>query len=706
MSTTPVEGMSPFPGEVVTKALMRFVELPLGAGRAALITLDNGHDHTKPNTLGPASLMKLDRALDSAFAGPDVVAVCVTGKPFVLAAGADLKGVALVTSPDQAVQIGRLGHRVFSRLGSGPVPTFAFVNGLALGGGLELALHCTYRTVHVANPGVAQPETQLGLIPGWGGCWLLPNLVGSDPAVTVIVENALNQNRMLTGPDVLRLGIADAMFGGADFLEESLSWAARVLRGEVTVQRTVERDEPTWAAAIERGRAIADEKVHGAAPAPYRALELIAAARTATRDEGFAAEDEALGDLVMSEEFRASVYAFDLVQRRAKRPVGAPDMQLARPVGMVGIAGAGQMASQLAALVVRRLHVPVMLTDIDQPRVDAGVGYVHSEVRRLRGKGRITDDEANRLTALVTGSTDKAAFAEADLVIEAVFEEMKVKQQVLAEAEAVVSADCVLATNTSALSVTEMASVLAHPQRVVGMHFFNPVAVLPLVEVVRADQTDDATIATAFAVGKELRKSCVLVKDAPAFVVNRILTRFLGEITRAVDEGTPVEVADRATEPLGLPMSPFTLLQLVGPAVALHVAEALQEAFPDRFPVPENLRRLVAAGKPGLWSWGMDGPFVPDDVKALLERGDRPRTSAQVRDAVLAALAEEIRLMLLEGVVAEPQDVDLCMLLGAGWPFHLGGIIPYLDRTGMSEHVTGRRFLPPGVASVAHAERR
>jgi 3-hydroxyacyl-CoA dehydrogenase/enoyl-CoA hydratase/carnithine racemase len=693
-----------FPDEVVTRSLVRPVDLPLGAGKAVLITLDNGHDHTKPNTLGPASLRELDRAIDAAYAEPGVVAVCITGKPFVLAAGADLNGVALVTEREQAVAAAQLGHRVFGRLADGPVPTFAFINGLALGGGLELALHCTYRTVHSAVPGVACPETFLGLVPGWGGCWLLPNLIGADKAVTVIIENALNQNRMLTGPQAIEFGIADAMFDGADFLEQSLRWAAQVVRGAVGVERSVDRDGSAWDAAVARGRAFADAKVHGAAPAPYRALDLIASARTASRMEGFAAEDEVLGELIMSEEFRASVYAFDLVQRRAKRPVGAPDRELARPVTKVGIVGAGLMASQLGLLFVRRLEVPVVLTDLDQQRVDKGVGFVHTEIEKLRAKGRLSPEQATRLTALVTGSTDLSAFADADFVLEAVYEEMKIKQQVFAEVESVVGPECVLATNTSALSVTEMAAELDHPERVVGMHFFNPVAVLPLVEVVRADKTDDAALASAFAVGKSLKKSCVLIRDAPAFVVNRLLTRFIGEVTRAVDLGTPVDVADRATQSLGLPMSPFVLLQLVGPAVALHVAETLHEAFPDRFTVSENLRRLVAAGKPGIWSWDDQGrPYLAEETVALFDQGDLARSEQEVREAALSALAQEIRLMLDDGVVAEPQDVDLCLLLGAGWPFHLGGITPYLDRSGISERVTGRRFLPPGVASVSRA---
>jgi 3-hydroxyacyl-CoA dehydrogenase len=260
----------------------------------------------------------------------------------------------------------------------------------------------------------------------------------------------------------------------------------------------------------------------------------------------------------------------------------------------------------------------------------------------------------------------------------------------------VVSPECVLATNTSALSVTEMAAKLQHPERVVGLHFFNPVAVLPLLEVVRAEQTDDAALATAFAVGKQLKKSCVLVADAPAFVVNRLLTRFLGEITAAVERGTPVAVADRALDPLGLPMTPFELLTLVGPPVALHVAERMHEAFPDRFAVGEGLRKMVELGKSSVYS----EPGVVDPDLAGIDAGDAPLGEAEVRDGALRALAEEIGLMLDEGVVQAVQDVDLCMLLGAGWPFWLGGISPYLDRTGVSEAVRGSRFLPPGVASL------
>jgi len=359
------------------------------------------------------------------------------------------------------------------------------------------------------------------------------------------------------------------------------------------------------------------------------------------------------------------------------------------------------MASQLAMLFARRLEVPVVMTDLDQERVDKGVAYVHKEIATLVEKGRLSSDKANRLTALVSGVTDKSAFADADFVIEAVFEDLSVKKAVFAELEAMVSDTCILATNTSSLSVTAMAEGLKHPERVVGFHFFNPVAVMPLLEIARAKQSDDATVATAFAVGKSLKKSCVLVQDAPAFVVNRLLTRFLGEITRAVDEGTDFTVADTAMQPLAFPMSPFNLLALVGPAVAFHVSETMNAAFPDRFYVSDNMRRLVEAGKPGIWKkTGTGGQVIDPEVEALFVRGDNPLTAEQVRERALDALADEAQRMLDEGVVVAAEDIDLCMILGAGWPFANGGITPYLDRTGASERVNGKRFLAPGIASL------
>ncbi|MFJ8911910.1 3-hydroxyacyl-CoA dehydrogenase NAD-binding domain-containing protein [Amycolatopsis sp. NPDC102389] len=700
MTFTAEQAKAAFPDEVVTNAVTRLVKVP-GLGKpVALITLDNGHDHTRPNTFGPQGLVSLNAAIDAAFAA-EPAAIAVTGKPFIFAVGADLSGVEAVADPALAREIAQTGHDVFRRLTESEIPTFGFINGAVMGGGLELALSCHYRTLSENTAAIAFPEVFLGLFPGWGGTQLLPNLIGPDAAVTVIIENALAQNKMLKVAQAAELGIVDEVFGSADYLEQSLLWLAKVVNGEITpARREIDRGAG-WDAAIARAKAIVDGRTKGASPGATKAVELLELARENDLDRGYAAETDGLAELLMDDTLRAGLYSFNLVNKRAKRPAGAPDKSLARKVNKVGIVGAGLMASQMALLFVRRLKVPVVLTDVDQERVDKGVSYVHGEIDKLLAKKRVSPDGANRLKALVTGSLDKAAFADADFVIEAVFEELGVKQKVFADLEQYVSPEAILATNTSSLSITAMASQLKHPERVVGFHFFNPVAVMPLLEIVRAEKTDDAALATAFALGKQLKKSSVLVKDASAFVVNRLLLRFLGEVLVTVDEGTPFEVADKALEPLGLPMTPLTLMQLVGPAIALHVGETLHGAFPDRFTVSENLDRFVKAGKKGVWQWDDKGNATVDpQVAELWQQGDAPSTSEQVRDRALAAIAEEIRIMLDEGVVAEAQDIDLCLILGAGWPFWLGGITPYLDRAGVSEKVNGKPFLAPGVASV------
>ncbi|OXM56027.1 3-hydroxyacyl-CoA dehydrogenase [Amycolatopsis thailandensis] len=700
MTFTAEQAKAAFPDEVVTNAVTRLVKVPGLDKPVALITLDNGHDHTRPNTFGPQGLVSLNAAIDTAFAA-EPAAIAVTGKPFIFAVGADLSGVEAVADPALAREIAQTGHDVFRRLTETEIPTFGFINGAVMGGGLELALSCHYRTLSENTAAIAFPEVFLGLFPGWGGTQLLPNLIGPDAAVTVIIENALAQNKMLKVAQAAELGIVDEVFGSADYLEQSLLWLAKVVNGEITpARREIDRGAG-WDAAIGRAKAIVDGRTKGASPGATKAVELLELARDNDLDRGYAAETDGLAELLMDDTLRAGLYSFNLVNKRAKRPAGAPDKSLARKVNKVGIVGAGLMASQMALLFVRRLKVPVVLTDVDQERVDKGVSYVHGEIDKLLAKKRVSPDGANRLKALVTGSLDKAAFADADFVIEAVFEELGVKQKVFADLEQYVSPEAILATNTSSLSITAMASELKHPERVVGFHFFNPVAVMPLLEIVRAEKTDDAALATAFALGKQLKKSSVLVKDASAFVVNRLLLRFLGEVLVTVDEGTPFEVADKALEPLGLPMTPLTLMQLVGPAIALHVGETLHGTFPDRFTVSENLDRFVKAGKKGVWQWDAQGNATVDpEVDELWQRGDSPSTSELVRDRALAAIAEEIRIMLDEGVVAEAQDIDLCLILGAGWPFWLGGITPYLDRAGVSEKVNGKPFLAPGVASV------
>ncbi|NDC13316.1 MAG: 3-hydroxyacyl-CoA dehydrogenase, partial [Actinobacteria bacterium] len=580
--------------------------------------------------------------------------------------------------------------------------TFAFINGLALGGGLEIGLHCNYRTL-ASTAFTALPECFLGIVPGWGGATLLPKLIGPERAVQVIIGNALNNNTMMKAKEALELGVVDAVFEPADFLERSCALAAGILSGSKKIERIdYTKDEASWEKAQSMGRAIVAKKYGGAdIEPPRRALELIAAARTNTADLGFDAEDEVLANLVMGNPLRASLYAFNLIQKKRKKVEGAPKPAQARKVSKVGVVGAGLMASQLALLIVRNLKVPVVMTDLDQGRVDKGVAWVHGEIAKLVEKKRLNPESAQRLNGLVSGSVDQKVFASCDFIIEAVFEELSIKQKLFKDLEGIITPECVLATNTSSLSVEKMGEGLSHPERVVGFHFFNPVAVMPLLEIARTSKTDDATTATAVNVGKELKKTMIICKDAPGFVVNRLLTRFMGEVTDAIDEGTPIEVADNALRPLGFPMSPLELFGLVGPGVALHVSKTLNANLGPRYRVSPTVERLVAKNVKTFYNKDESGKLVANpEALALVEKGSSPSTAEEVRLRALKALAEEAKMMLDEGVVATPSEIDLCMLMGAGWPMHLGGILPYLDREGISDSVCGERFHSHGVASL------
>jgi 3-hydroxyacyl-CoA dehydrogenase/enoyl-CoA hydratase/carnithine racemase len=690
------------PDEVVTHALVRTVDLAAfgGKGTMALITLDNGQDHNRPNTFGPASLQSLDAAITAAIAGKPT-AIGVTGKPFIFAAGVDLSGISFISKREESLAIGKLGHDVFRRLDECGIPTFAFINGLALGGGLEVGLHCKYRTL-ASTALTGLPEVFLGLVPGWGGATILPKLIGPERAVQVIMLNALNNNTMMKAKDALKLGVVDAVFEPADFIERSIAFATSILSGATAIERKDYSNDPGWESALATGRAAALKKYGGAQIAsPMAALKLIAEAKSNTRSAGFDAEDQVLADLTMNDGLRASLYAFNLIQKKRKKVEGAPKPALARKVTKVGVVGAGLMASQLALLLLRNLKCPVVMSDIDQERADKGVAWVKGELVKAVEKKRMSPEAAQRLSLLITGSADQSVFAGCDFIIEAIFEELSLKQELFKKLESIISPECVLATNTSSLSVEKMSQGLKNPERVVGFHFFNPVAVMPLLEVARTSATDDATTATAIAVGKELKKVMIICKDAPGFVVNRLLTRFMGEITDAVDEGTPPAVADSAMSSIGFPMSPFQLLDLVGPGVGLHVSKTLHNNLGPRYRISPTMQAMVDQGVRNFYIKNEDGTVAANPAAlALISKGDSPSTPEQVRTRALTALAIEAKMMLDEGVVATAAEIDLCMLMGAGWPMHLGGILPYLDRSGISDSVCGSRFHPVGVASL------
>jgi len=641
----------------------------------ALVTIDNGDDYRRPTTLGRPALESLGRTLDE-LERQEWRALVLTGKPFVFCAGADVKEFPLATTREIAIEGSRLGHELFGRLRGLPFPTVAAINGVCVGGAVEIALHCSARTISTAVRHFASPEVLLGIIPAWGGTQLVPRLVGPETAVRLFVENPLRQNRMLDGRTALELGFADRIFEPVEFLDDSIAFALESSRGGPLERRAA--DLSSMGDVIRKARSQLDDSIHGAAPAPYVALDLIEGAATWSLEDGYRREEEASGELLPGRHAQASVYAFDLVEFRSKRGVGLPDAE-PRPVRKVGIVGAGLMATQLATLFVRRLQVPVVMRDVELEIVERARGAIAKELEGDVRKERLSEGKARFLASLVTGTTGWDEFADCDLVLEAVFEELSVKKEVFAALEDVVGSECVLATNTSSLSVAELASDLRHPERVVGIHFFNPVAVLPLVELVRMPETDDATLATAAQIVKTLRKRGVLVKDAPAFVVNRVLTRMTTVLMDALEHGNTVEETDEAALRLGLPMAPSVLLQMVGPRVANHVLETLHEAFPDRFPLSPTLRTFA------------------DGREEIAVTEHAPRDVDEITTAILEAIADEVGLLLEEGVVAEAADVDTCLLLGAGWPFWLGGITKFLDQTGVSERVVGRPLADLGV---------
>jgi len=637
-------------------------------GPFALVTMDNGEDWQKPNVFGRAAIESL-HALAPRLRDGNWKGLVLTGKPFVFAVGADLTEFHLATTPELARAGGKGGHDAFAAIRDLPFPTLAAINGAALGGGLEIALHCDFRTLARSVRHIGFPEVFLGIVPAWGGTQLLPRVVGAKAAVELIVANPLKQNRMLRADQAAELGLADALLDDVEFLDDSIEWLVRAIEeGRAPREDADLSDAPEVCA---KAKYAVDDAVHGVALAPYRALDLIAATATATVEEGYVLEEDALADLLPGPQAQAGVYAFDLIERRIKKGVGIPDAK-PRRIQKVGVVGAGLMATQLATLFLRRLEVPLVITDVDAARVEEGVAAIRADLEKQASRGRLAESKARFLGSIVSGVADTSGFAGCDLVIEAVFEEIAVKQEVFGALEQVVSEECLLVTNTSSLSVTQMAANLEHPERVVGMHFFNPVAVLPLVELVRAEATDDATLATAWDVTKKLGKRGILVRDAPAFVVNRLLTRQSSVLMQALENGNTLDETDEAALMLGVPMPPSALLAMVGPRVANHVLHTLHDAFPDRFPLSPTLEN-----------------FAKGEMETVLT-GEARKSEAELFEAIVEALADEARHLLDDGVVASAGEIDACLILGAGFPFFHGGLTKYLDQTGVSLRISGR----------------
>ena len=676
--------------DVFTRFQLTYADRPVG--RLALLTMDNGEDHTKPNTFGEAALGSLAEALDELEAATDVKGLMLTGKPFIFAVGADLNEFTGMDAA-RAREGGERGHEMFARLQALPFPTLAAINGACMGGGLEIALHCDARTLSTGAQALAFPEVFLSILPAWGGTQLATRIVGAKDAVETIVVNALNNNQVMSPKEAFERGFADRFYDSASFLDDSLAFLERWIAGDEQVDRDVDPTEGLDE-ALANARAMADGKTSGATRAPYVALDLLEfAARGGDLEEGRRREQDALAELLPARQAQASVYAFNLTQQRVKKQPWRPDAQ-PRRIRKAAVVGAGLMGAQLGALHLQRLEVPLVMKDIDEGVLGTAREHIEGELDKRVAKGRLHEGKARFLKGLVTYTTSYEDVRGADWVIEAVLERMDLKQAIFADLEEVLDEGAILATNTSSLPIAEMGAKLEHPERVLGFHFFNPVAVLPLVEVIKPEGVADEPMATAYEVAKKLRKSAVQCADAPAFIVNRLLIRFNMAATTALRAGNGFQDIDEAIRKLGLPMGPFVLFGLVGIKVAYHSAETLADAFPDRYEIDENFQAIADSDLPGVYDWSAGGEVYPQIQEAVVvDEGASPLTHEEIQRRALEAVADEARRMLDDGVVADARDIDTAMLLGAGWPFFNGGICKYLDQTGLSDELFGRPFL-------------
>jgi 3-hydroxyacyl-CoA dehydrogenase/enoyl-CoA hydratase/3-hydroxybutyryl-CoA epimerase len=615
--------------------------------------------------------------------------ILASAKPKIFIAGADLNAFAKDATERALHDMVDHGHRIFTRLSRLKIPSVAAIHGVCLGGGLEVALACDWRvaTVDKATK-LGLPETQLGILPAWGGSTRLPRSIGLPAALGMILTG-----RQLAGAQALKLGVVDDVTH-AEFLLE----AARKLVGRGKRPAPATRWSNvfpfTWIIAAKAKRQVR-AKTRGHYPAPIKAIEVCAKAASRTLEEGLALEKEGFLELVRTPECRNLLGVFFL-QERAKKltlPGGASTSE-ARKIRRVAVIGAGTMGAGIAQWISAR-GLPVRLKDVSLEALARGMHAIEKVYTEAVKRRVFTTSEATAGIDRITPLHTNVPLADVDLVIEAALEKLDVKQQVFRELEPLVAREAVLATNTSALSIDAIAGALQRPERLVGLHFFNPVHRMQLVEIVRGPRTSPAALETALQFAKAIGKLPVVVKDSPGFLINRILMPYLVEAVWLFTEGTPVTTIDRLMLEFGMPMGPMRLTDEVGLDVAQHVAKDLERRLRSAVPINDTLEQMIAKGWLGKKSGrgfyvhaGRKDRAVPSTELGFLQ-ATQPRPSDDVtrRDRLVLIMINEAARLLDEGVVASPEDVDFGMIMGTGWAPFRGGPLRYADALGTAEVV-------------------
>lgn len=696
--------------------------LAIEAGIAWLVLDDPAK---KVNTLSSRAMEWLEGLLDEIESARPAGLVVVSGKPDGFVAGADIEELRGAADHDQVLDLLARGHELLERLAALPFPTVAAIHGACLGGGLELALACR-RRVATDHPKtrLGLPEVQLGLIPGLGGTQRLPRMVGVAAALDLILTG-----RPIDARKARRIGLVDAVCHPA-VLRAAAAGLVRSGTGEGgraparplasragdLLARTPLGGKLVW----ERARARVLRETGGHYPAPLVALAVARDGLALPLRRGLDVEAGAFAELVVAEPAKSLISVFfakNVVEARAaKASAGAP------PLGTAAVLGAGFMGAGIAQVLAQN-GVSVILKDRDLDSVARGLRAAGARFSELARRRRMTEPEAKaamaRMHPIASPTASYAGLARADLAIEAVFEDLAVKRQVLQEVEAAASPRLVFASNTSAIPIAAIAEASCRPENVLGMHFFSPVHKMPLLEVIRQPRTSPAALAVAVAAGRRMGKTVIVVNDGAGFFTSRVLSPFLNEAAHLLLEGARIDRVDEAMTRWGWPVGPFALLDEVGLDVARHAAGVLVGALGDRLLPPPVFARLAADGRlgrksgRGFYLYG-EGGKVPDAAVYELLRPVAPAAGSGAPELGDAEIAERCYLQMLnetarcmeEGVIEDPSDVDIGTIFGFGFPPFRGGLLREADRQGLPRLVDrldayaarlGSRFEPAGL---------
>lgn len=633
--------------------------------------------------------------------------VIVSGKPDTFIAGADISMIANCQIQEEATALAEKGQKLFAQIANYSLPVVAAIHGACLGGGLELALACHARICSLdEKTRLGLPEVQLGLLPGSGGTQRLPRLIGVSAALDIILTG-----RQLKAKQAQRLGVVD----DAVPLDILLDVAVQYVKKGIVKRKPLAWSQRILASAL--GRPLLFQMVHkktrektrGHYPAPEKIINVIRAGLEKGSEKGFQLEAKAFGELAMTQESEALRSLF-FASTTLKNETGSSEQPA--EIRQVGILGGGLMGGGIANVTVTRGNLPARIKDINEKGINQALKYTWDLLSKRVKQRRLKSSERSRQMSLLTGTTDYSGFKQADIVVEAVFEDLVLKRKMVTEIEENTKPETIFASNTSSLPIHKIAEAATRPEQVIGLHYFSPVDKMPLVEVIPHEGTSEKTIATAVALAKKQGKTAIVVGDKAGFYVNRILTPYINEAGYCLLEGEPIEHIDNALLNFGFPVGPINLLDEVGIDVGTKIIPILVEELGSRFEAPEILSAILQDDRKGkkngrgfyLYTGRKKAKEVDASIYSLLKI--KPAIKMLPADiaqrCVMLMLNEAVRC-LDEGIIRSPRDGDIGAVFGIGFPPFLGGPFRYIDRLGSDKVVEilrrleaqyGERFAP------------